>query len=771
MRRRHVVLLEAVSGGSGGGMISGYYSGNAVIAEGRRIPFTPYLFVIGSSPPPQVAGVLKIERTDLNPYVYDGTAYSPASGMRAYVAYAESPGAVPKLREEYWRRGFHTSQSYIKFALRAAVDLHFGCAVGKCAKFRRRFAPIVEPRSPRIMAVDVEVVGDKVIYGYTVDGFNVGYSENLIDVLTAEEVDYIATYNGWGFDYKYINELCLKEKPGCTKYAVETPWGYVPILDLYVMARGGFKSAMGVQEESYTLYDVARQFGVHIDLGISEKMLYRVKRMRSRLLQLSETELRGYLGLDVVVTYRTAAKMVSIMEALGNMVGAGAGVVNAVAETSSPGLMGEVILQKELEHDGVVLAERDVSALVREKLGISADSYGEDEEEGEDETRKVKLYRAGEKVRLRSAGVYRNVAEYDFRAMYPSLMANDGVDPINVRECSGGFAVETVEGVKKVCFGGGHLSKLADMLLSAREEAKKKSKALDQAVKILANSLYGVFGKRGVGIQNLWVAGYVAQRTEAIFGDLWNRYRPIYGDTDSMYIPLDGRDPAALMDEINTYLASAYGPKMQVKLEEVWDYVVYLPDTNKNYVKIKGAKTVLKGAALAVRRMPLVLRLRGTEWVREMVELHTPSSVYKLLESARDEELFIEVSMTWRDFFYVKKRGKFIDRLDASRLPIAAYLAYAKGPGAYRPGDFQLDSFVSVLYLPVETTGAEKTFLFYDSAIWRISFAAAADPKTEKVVINKLSKRQVDRRDALEAARRIVAGYPVVEFLAQKVLV
>jgi DNA polymerase I len=754
--------------GYGDSMILGYYSGNAVIAEKRKIPFTPYLFVIGSSPPPKLNGVLGVERTDLNPCVYDGTAYSPASGARAYVVYTESPGIVPKLREEYWRRGFRTSQSYVKFALRAAVDLHFGCAVGKCAKFRRRFEPTVEPRPVKIMAVDVEVVNGRVIYGYTVDGERVNYTENPADVLSAEEVEYIVTYNGWGFDYKYINDLCLKEKPGCTKYAVETPWGPVPIIDLYVMVRGGFKSAMGVQEESYTLYDVARQLGVHTELGLSERELYRVKRMRNRLTLLTQKELKAYLGLDVLVTYYTAAKMVPVMETLGNMVGAGAGVVNAVAETSSPGLIGEVVLQKELEHDGVVLAERDISALIREKLDVSADDGDEEEE---DEARKVKLYRAGEKVRLRRAGIYRNVAEYDFRAMYPSLMANDGVDSINVRECENGFAVETIEGVKKVCFSGGHLSRLANMLLSAREEAKKKSKALDQAIKILANSLYGVFGKRGVGIQNLWVAGYIAQKTEVIFGDLWNRYKPIYGDTDSMYIPLEGKDAAALLDEVNSYLARTYGPKMQVKLEEVWDYVVYLPDTNKNYVKIKGAKTVLKGAALALRRMLLALRLRGTEWVKEMVESRSPSSVYKLLESARDEELFIEVSMTWKDFFYVKKSGKFIDRLDASRLPIAAYLAYTKGPGAYRPEDFQLDGFVSVLYLPIETTGAEKTFLLYDGAIWRISLAAAADPKTEKVVINKSSKRQVGRRDALEAARRVAASYPVVEFLAQKALV
>ena len=753
-------------------MISGYCHGNLVVADRKCVPFTPYLFVIGSSPPPRLQGVLDVRRSDLNPYVYDGTAYSHAPGMRAYVVYAESPGLVPKLREEYWRRGFRTSQSYIKFALRATVDMYFGCAVGKCARRRKKFEPIVEPRQVKIMAVDVEVVGNRVLYGYTVDGVEVVYTEDLVDVLTAEEVDYIVTYNGWGFDYKYINDLCLKNKPGCTKYVVETPWGYVPVLDLYVMSRGGFKSAMGLQEETYSLYDVARQLGVHAELGISERGLYTTKSLRSRLAQLPERLVKTYLGLDVLVTYHTAVKMVSVMETLGNMVGGGAGVINAVAETSSPGLIGEVVLQKELEHDGFVFAERDVNALIREKLGVQIDSVneGEEEEDGDEEARKVKLYRAGEKVRLRGSGVYRNVAEYDFRAMYPSLMANDGVDPINVRECADGFAVETIEGVKKVCFGGGYLSRLADMLLSAREEAKKKSKALDQAVKILANSLYGIFGKRGVGIQNLWVAGYIAQKTEAIFGAVWNKYRPVYGDTDSMYIPLDGRDPAALLEEINSYLAAAYGAKMQVKLEEVWDYVVYLPDVSKNYVKIKGGKTVLKGAALALRRMPLALRVRGTEWVKEVVELRSPSLVHKILESAPDGDLFIEASMTWRDFFYVKRAGKFIERLDASRMPIAAYLAYSRGQGEHRPEDFPLDDFVSVLYLPIETTGEDKAFLIYDGKVWRVSFFAVADPETKKVVVRRIAKRQTDRRDALEVAKRVASEYPVVKFLSQSTL-
>lgn len=55
---------------------------------------------------------------------------------------------------------------------------------------------------------------------------------------------------------------------------------------------------------------------------------------------------------------------------------------------------------------------------------------------------------------------------------------------------------------------------------------------------------------------------------------------------------------AALMKEINTYLAVRYDPRMRVKLEEVWDYILFLPDTSKNYVKVR-ERAVLRDAAVA----------------------------------------------------------------------------------------------------------------------------------------------------------------------------
>jgi DNA polymerase elongation subunit (family B) len=77
----------------------------------------------------------------------------------------------------------------------------------------------------------------------------------------------------------------------------------------------------------------------------------------------------------------------------------------------------------------------------------------------------------------------------------------------------------------------------------AREVTKKSGdKALDQAVKIIANSAYGALAKRsGYGL-NEHVSAVIFNETKLLFERLVDRLRGIYGDTDSVYVPLSG-DP------------------------------------------------------------------------------------------------------------------------------------------------------------------------------------------------------------------------------------
>ena len=70
-------------------------------------------------------------------------------------------------------------------------------------------------------------------------------------------------------------------------------------------------------------------------------------------------------------------------------------VVAQVGETASPGHLFEFLIHKEMERLGYVLVDR----------------------------RKEAEYAAGDKVRVRAAGVFCNVAEYDFSAMQPQTAA------------------------------------------------------------------------------------------------------------------------------------------------------------------------------------------------------------------------------------------------------------------------------------------------------------------------------------------------------------
>ncbi|GGI78321.1 hypothetical protein GCM10007112_13940 [Vulcanisaeta souniana JCM 11219] len=583
-----------------------------------------------------------------------------------------------------------------------------------------------------MLAIDVEVRGGKPIYGYTL-GDDVNITSDVRDI-AGVDFDIAVTYNGWSFDVKYLPMYRN------SRYALYTDDGVKPLMDLYVFVESGFKSSLGIQEEASKLYDVAIQLGIHRSLGIGEAELLRLKSLQSRVDQLTTSELTTYLGLDVLITHQLAMRWLPVLQALGAITGSNPMVINQVAESASPGHLAEALIHKYLQFNGIILQDR----------------------------RREMDYEAGDKTRARSYGLFRNVGEYDFSAMYPSLYTQDNVDPINIRECQSGFPVRTTKGTKRVCFEPGGL---VHKVLSSLYRARKVTKALkatygdapDQAVKILVNSAYGVFGKSGIGMVNEWVAAYIAQKTQAIFDDLWQRYQPIYGDTDSMYIQLDGRDADKLLMEINDYLHRAYGPLMEMKLEEVWD-VVYIPRSKaggaaeKTYIKMRGDELVIKGGALKPRDLPRGLRYGAyRDWVRALLlgDARLDDLISKFISGASLEDLFIEYSISFRDLLYTHE-GSQIRTIDRSRFPALAYLAVASGREALidlrartinaKPID--LDAFVDVLYLPIETQGETKAFAFLinnEPVIARVSIQF--DQKQGKILTKVANLVRASRED------------------------
>ncbi|MGC9227712.1 MAG: hypothetical protein ACP5HY_10580, partial [Caldivirga sp.] len=483
--------------------------------------------------------------------------------------------------------------------------------------------------------------------------------------------------------------------------------GVKPLMDLLVFVESGFKASLGIQEEASKLYDVAIQLGVHEDLGISESGLLKYKAMQARVNQLTVSELKDYLTLDVIVTHALASKWMPTLQALGALTGSNPMVINQVAESASPGHLAEALIHKWLEFNGIILQDR-----VRQFN-----------------------YEAGDKTKARSAGLFRNVAEYDFSAMYPSLYTQDNVDPTMIKECGNGFPVSLIKEdggrlVRRVCFEPGGL---VHGVLASLYRARRATKALkatygdapDHAVKILVNSAYGVFGKAGLGMVNEWIAGYIAQKTQVIFDDLWRRYEPVYGDTDSMYVLLNGRDPSSLLEGINNELHAEYGSLMEMKLEGVWD-ILYIPSSltggvaEKTYIKLKGSKLVIKGGALKPRDLPKGLRYGAyRDWVKAIllggVRLSDLSRGF--VTGAGLGDLFIEYSITFRDLLYTHE-GKPIRVIDKSRFPALAYLTLIHNgvtvslrDGSINGEPIRLSDFIDVLYLPIDTRGDSKAFI------------------------------------------------------------
>jgi len=731
--------------------------GTPVVVDGRWDCAQPYLYAIGDKRPASKLAV-RVVPTDLNPMAFDGLRYAPTRG-KVWRVYARSPGDIPRLRGELVGKGYLVSQSYIKFGLRIAGDANLRDGAPNISSL------VLEAvqRRPSILTFDVEVVGGKAYVGFTVDGEDV-------TIITVErggrvrpkhlpsDVEYAVGYNSWEFDAPYM--------PAVGRYVLQAGGRLVPHVDLFPLFAGGFGSSLGKTEAASGLYDVAHQLGVHRELGLTAEKLLQVKRLRGKLSQLTEDEVKNYLVIDVLVTYALASKVLPILEGLGAAVGGDALTVAQVGETASPGHLFEFLIHKEMEHLGYVLADR--------------------EREWD--------YPAGDKVRVRAAGIFRNVAEYDFSAMYPSLIAQDGVDPTSVLECSDGHEVVLGQGKrdkfepavsKKVCFEGGPIWQLHVSVLEARKAVKKVSKAADQAVKILANSGYGIYGKAGLGVINEWVAAYIAQKSDAIHADLWQRYKPLYGDTDSIYVEVGG-EPEVLLKEINAYVADRwkgpFGARLELKLEGVWDYV-WIPVTEKgkpaekNYVKIRGEEVVVKGGDLRPHKLPLFLRYGEFHWWAKAL-ISGAAAVSELLakvEKLPIEELFIEDSFSPRELFY-SKEGEPIKSIDISRQPAFALLAArhgrltAKFEGREVQIDPQLvlDEIETLWYLPVSTKDEVYTYiLLLDGAPVEVSFTAALDRKLGRLEVRLSSKRQVEENKVRERAKAVILEHKLFSYFAQ----
>jgi len=149
-------------------------------------------------------------------------------------------------------------------------------------------------------------------------------------------------------------------------------------------------------------------------------------------------------------------------------------------------------------------------------------------------------------------GLFCNVAVFDFKSLYPSLIRTFQLDPYaHARAAAGASAsADPIVAPNGARFAreGAILPSLLDHLMESREAARRRGdRHADQAIKIMMNACFGVLASPGCRFFEPAVANAITGFGQQILG--WTRaafeeagVRVLYGDTDSVFVALREED-------------------------------------------------------------------------------------------------------------------------------------------------------------------------------------------------------------------------------------
>ena len=227
-------------------------------------------------------------------------------------------------------------------------------------------------------------------------------------------------------------------------------------------------------------------------------------------------------------------------------------------------------------------------------------------------------------------GLFRQVAVFDFKSLYPSLIRTFSLDPL-AHATAGADALAAPNGAR---FGreGAILPGVIDAFLARREAAKARGdRHGDQAIKIMMNALFGVLGTPACRFFDPAVANAITgfgQQTLHWTAEAFAAagVRVLYGDTDSVFVQLAAGDPgeperlrARVEAEIGARVEREYGvpSRLVLELEQVFERL-WLPrvrsgrgGSKKRYagwLAEGGGKLVVVGLESVRRDWPAVAR-------------------------------------------------------------------------------------------------------------------------------------------------------------------
>jgi DNA polymerase-2 len=399
----------------------------------------------------------------------------------------------------------------------------------------------------------------------------------------------------------------------------------------------------------------------------------------------------------------------------------------------------------QLDRVGASIASFDLLYLPElRKRGFAAPSV--------DPERKSELVQGGA-VLDSVPGMFTDVALFDFKSLYPSLIRTFQLDPL-AHALAGDDAIEAPGGAR-FAPEGAILPGVIERFMARRAAAKARGdRHADQAIKIMMNALFGVLGAASCRFFDPAIANAITGFGQEILHRTRDAFEAagvpvIYGDTDSVFVRLGARGREAraeaerlrdhVQERIAEHVRGAYrvASHLELELECIYERF-FMPrvrsgrsGSKKRYAGWIDGRLEVVGLESVRRDWPAVARrLQRGLLERAFTDAPVLPFMRETVDAVRRGELDAEL-------VYAKRvRKGSLDRytgaapphVQAARKagaragPLVRYVVTARGPepvfhGQALPGDINRSHYVERVLRPIAEAILEPLGLHTEDAL------------------------------------------------------
>jgi DNA polymerase-2 len=669
-------------------------SGYAFLVEDDR--FRPYFFV-----PKRFEAALAAER-DIR---VEPTELRDLQGREVVRVFARTPAAVPHIRSRLLDRGCEVLEGDIRFVYRYLIDRGIRGGIRIDGPHQTLAGGLLHFRNPEIhaarglpklhtLSIDLETSPDAsrifsiALVGCGVDEVHLVSREpvegardhpderlflaGVMARIRELDPDILVGWNVIDFDLRVLASRCQSLRLACQLGRIEGEIRFQRETSFTRQSRAEIPGRM-VLDGIPLVRDAIRLPDYRLET-VARSLLGRGKRIDPELPDAAAEIERMYRQEPAALVEYNREDARMVLEILDQE-----GLLELCAERS-------LLSGMQLDRVGASIASFDLVYIPElTRRGFVAPSV--------DAESKTEMVRGGALLEPQP-GLYSDVAVFDFKSLYPSLIRTFNLDPLaNARAGEG--AIEAPNGAR-FSRTQAILPEVIEEYTSRRNLAEEgRNQKASQAIKIMMNALFGVLGAASCRFFNPEIANAITSFGQQTLH--WTReafeadgLTVLYGDTDSVFVKLRGEGRAEaerLRDRVQSAIASRIQreyqvePRLVLELERIFERLL-LPrvrggrgGSKKRYAGWVNGELVIVGLESVRRDWPQIAhRLQEGMLERLFTDREVLPFVKELVEQMRSGELDDEL-------VYVKRiRKGSLDRYTATTPPHIRAARKVTGP-------------------------------------------------------------------------------------------